>query len=494
MRAAPFFGDHKTIPLGMASAAIAIASGWLSATASSHGIYLPIFCAGLLYAIFALVSIREPMIFIIVFLTVLIVAPPLYFRQTGETPVYISSFLLPIALAIAAVRWSDFHFQVDPIARGLFLFLIGTAASLPFAWWFSGSAIAAGSLLRWLMLAQTLLLYVLARGGMRTRPTDTERWLIPTLIFAAVVGAGYGIYDFIWPVPIPHPSAPQFLYLPNGMLRRAQGVLYESSSFGNLCGFFLAVTTAAIMVRREKALGLPFSLLPPFVLTLAGATMVAFSRSSWANTLVTLAVFAFLTRRTRWRRALILISALSIPLVVLALYFPEIWNYFLGYRLGSLSLIFSDPNSASSGRYKVWTQIISILYTSPSYFLLGVGYKTLPYTRLFGSEIVTDNGFLNLLLETGILGLGSFLAFLVSTMKSFWKLSSSPNSRIAFWATLLFSFWCGQCVQLLAADAYTYWRNMVVYVALMAMVMNWADREESRSGPSPSLRTDVGLR
>ena len=109
---------------------------------------------------------------------------------------------------------------------------------------------------------------------------------------------------------------------------------------------------------------------------------------------------------------------------------------------------------------------------------MGVGYKTLPFTRLFGQEIITDNGFLNLLLETGILGLGGFLIFLISTLKSFWRLSRSANPLISFWATLLFAFWCGQSVQLLVADAYTYWRNMVVYVCLMGMVMNWAERDE----------------
>ncbi len=478
MRFSPSIRAGNNLSFGLGLAALAIATGCLSAEVSSHGIYLALVCAGILYAMFAVVSVREPIIFVLVFLTVLIAIPPFFFRQTGETPIYISSFLLPVAFAIVVARWSDFQFNLDPIAKGLFLFLFGTGVSLPFAWWFSGSAIATSSLLRWLMLAQTLLLYALVRGGMRARPGRAERWLIPILIIAAVLGAAYGIYDFIWPVPIPHPSAPQFLYLPNGLLRRAQGVLYESSSFGNLCGFFLAITAAGFMVRRENALVVSIKWLPPFILILTGATVVAFSRSSWANTIVTLMVFGLLTRRTRWRRTLVLLAAFASPLVLLAVYFPEVWNYFLGYRLGSLSLLFSDPNSASSGRYNVWTQIISILYKFPHYFLMGVGYKTLPFTRLFGQEIITDNGFLNLLLETGILGLGGFLIFLISTLRSFWKLSSSSNPLISFWATILFAFWCGQSVQLLAADAYTYWRNMVVYVSLMGLVMNWAEREE----------------
>jgi O-antigen ligase/polysaccharide polymerase Wzy-like membrane protein len=494
MKSATSICAENNIRFGLGLAALAITTGWLSAAVSSHGIYLVLVCAGVLYAMFAAVSVLEPVIFIIVFLTVLILLPPFFFRQTGETPVYVSSFLLPVAFAIVVARWSDFQFRLDPIAKGLFLFLFGTGASLPFAWWFSGSTIANPSFLRWLLLAQTFLLYVLVRGGMRVQPGRAERWLIPILMIAAVMGAGYGIYDFIWPVPIPHPSAPQFLYLPNGLVRRAQGVLYESSSFGNLCGFFLAVAAAAFMVRREKALGVSFKLLPPFILILAGAAIVAFSRSSWANTLVTLMVFGLLTRRTRWRRTFIVFSAIAVPMVVLAMYFPEVWNYFLGYRMGSLSLLFSDPNSASSGRYNVWTQIFSILYKFPHYFVMGVGYKTLPFTRLFGHEIVTDNGFLNLLLETGLLGLGGFLLFLTSTLKTFWKLSSSPNALVSFWATILFAFWCGQCVQLLAADAYTYWRNMAVYVSLMALVMNWAEREEAQARLVPGAQSPVGPR
>ncbi|HEX5481426.1 MAG TPA: hypothetical protein VFZ08_02215, partial [Terriglobia bacterium] len=62
----------------------------------------------------------------------------------------------------------------------------------------------------------------------------------------------------------------------------------------------------------------------------------------------------------------------------------------------------------------------------------------------------------------------------------FWRLSRSLNGKTAFWGALLFSFWCGECVQLLAADAYTYWRNMIVFLALMGLVLNWAERDRVR--------------
>src|SRR2546422_6195753 len=40
----------------------------------------------LAYTIFAVMSLREPLIFVVVFLLVLEVLPPFYFSQTGERP------------------------------------------------------------------------------------------------------------------------------------------------------------------------------------------------------------------------------------------------------------------------------------------------------------------------------------------------------------------------------------------------------------------------
>jgi hypothetical protein len=73
--------------------------------------------------------------------------------------------------------------------------------------------------------------------------------------------------------------------------------------------------------------------------------------------------------------------------------------------------------------------------------------------------------------------------FSYSILKTFFRLAHSANERLAFWSAVLFSIWCGELVQLLAADAFTYWRNMVVLAALMALTVNLAEREErARSG------------
>src|SRR5499426_388573 len=127
------------------------------------------------YVLFAIAAIREPLIFVVVFLLVLELFPPLYFTSSGETPIYISFFLLPIAVAIVLTRFPDIHFSWDPVAKGLMLFLMGTAFSLPFAWWLSGSAVAMEGLSRWFLLSQAALVYYLIRGCARPEATRTEQ-------------------------------------------------------------------------------------------------------------------------------------------------------------------------------------------------------------------------------------------------------------------------------------------------------------------------------
>jgi hypothetical protein len=60
--------------------------------------------------------------------------------------------------------------------------------------------------------------------------------------------------------------------------------------------------------------------------------------------------------------------------------------------------------------------------------------------------------------------------------KTFYRLAQQEAGPVAFWAALMFALWCGEMVQLMAVDAYTFWRNMSILTALMALTMNRAER------------------
>jgi len=461
----------------VALAPAAICAGWIASILAASPILVALAACAFLMALFAAASIRWPLLFVVAFLVVLIVLPPFFFSRFGETPIYVSTFLVPIGVAVVITRLPDFRLRLGPVAKGLGLFLFATGLSLPFAYWFSGVEVGNASAFRWLLLAQAAMIYLLVRGGAPAEEGRAERWLFRILLLAATLSAAYGIVDFYWPIPLPHPSADQYIWLGSGVLRRAQGVIYEASSFANLCGFFLLIVSAAFLTRQERVVGLAriWALLLIPILSLA--VFVSFSRSSWGNVAVGMLAFAVLSGKARLSRGAVLLLMLAIPLGALWFYTPELWDYLVNARLANLAQIFTDPSLASSGRSDTWARVLDIIGDHPQYLLFGVGYKTLPYTRLFHEEIITDNGYLSLLLETGVVGFGSMLFLSGAILKTFYKLVRRSDGALRFWSTLLFSFWCGEMVQMLAADAHTYWRNMVLFFAMMAFTLNRAERQ-----------------
>lgn len=432
--------------------------------------------AVIVFSLFAAISVLEPMVFVAVFLVVLEILPPLYVAKLGDQPIYFSCFILPVGILIVLCRFQDLQFTWDPLAKGLALFLAGTACSLPFAALLSGTATGWASLSRWLLLSQTALVYFLTRGGGRREETRIERGIYPLLFLAAGLSAGYGIVDFIWPVSLPHPALDQFIWLDATILRRAQGVFYESLNFANFCGFFLVMGSAAVMAKRESYFRLPRWILILFTAVLSLAVLVAFSRSTWAAIAVALAVFSFHSKLIRARRTGALLLALGIPLLLLWTFSPDLWRYFLEARVGHLAELFSDPDFATSGRFGTWVHLFDIIRENPQYIVFGIGYKTLTFTRLFHGAIIADNGYLSLLIETGAVGLAGFLIFSGAILKTFSKLARQESGPVAFWAALMLAIWCGELVQLLAVDAYTFWRNMAILMALMALTLNRAER------------------
>jgi O-antigen ligase len=428
------------------------------------------------YLWFGATSVKEPLIFVVTFLAVLEIFPPFFFAQTGETPVFLSFFLLPIGGAIVVSRLRDLRFGGDSIASGLGIFLVTIGFSLPFAWWLSGPKAGAESLSHWLLLCQMAFIYYLICAGAREKETRCERWAFRLLLGGALLSASYGIVDFVWPVPFSHPAANQFIWLGNVILRRAQGAFYESSNFANFCGFFLVISSAALLAQKERLLSIRRSVLTASVVVLSLAVLVAFSRSTWAGVFVALVVFASITGNVKIRRGAAFIIVLAVPLFLLWRLSPDLWTYLLDARVGKLAEIFASPDTATSGRFDTWGHVIYIIAENPQYLAFGIGYKTLSFTRVFHGEIIVDNGYLSLLLETGLAGLAGFLLFSAAILKTFLKLSRSNDQAVAFWSAALFSLWCGQLVQLLAVDAYTFWRNMVIFAALTAFTLNRAAR------------------
>jgi hypothetical protein len=444
--------------------------------------FVAVFAAIAAYLLFALVSIRSPLILVTVLLLVLEVLPPLYIAPWEEMPIFASFLLIPIVAAVIVVRFPDIRREWDPIGTGLAALLVGTALSIPFAFWLSGISIGMNSLSRWILMAHSVPIYYLIRGLAHEQSAITERRIYSFLFGGAVLAAVYGIVDFVWPVPLAHPAADQFIWLEGSVLRRAQGSFYESSNFANFCGFFLIAGSIALLARKERYLGPSRLLLVVSVSILSLAVLVAFSRSAWASILIALLASATLSRLVRLPRGLVVLCAVLLPLSLVWTFSPGLWDYLVNARVGRLLEILVDPNSATSGRFDTWLRVLSIMRDDPQYLLFGIGYKTLTITRLFHGEIITDNGYLSLLLECGVAGLAGFVLFSRAIFRTFLRLAGSAHDFSAFWSTVLVAIWCGELVQLLATDAHTYWRNISIFVALAALTLNSAERKQLSAG------------
>jgi O-antigen ligase len=405
------------------------------------------------------------------FVSAALIVPPVYPSILGgETPVYMVNLLFVAGCFAMLARWADFRIGTDSIGKAAAGFLFALALSIPFGFWLSGTSIGLGSCLRFLLLLHPFLVYLWLR---RFRPVHREELLIPAgklLLGLGVVSAIYGIIDFYFPIPIPHPFADQYIYLDGRMIRRAQGMLYEASSFGNLSAFFLSLTLAVLLSWWQKLSGLWKATLYLMVGIFTTALFLSYSRGSWANVLVTMAVFLILRRKFRFRLAAA--SILVVPVFVFLVYqlSPLVVLNFFNWRMGTLLEFWSDPNLATSGRWENWGRLISFFADHPWYLIFGIGYKTLPHTDLFGRSIIADNGFLSLTFEAGIIGLAAFLWLNQRVFSATYRASQRRGSGRPVFAAFLFAFWCGEMVQMVTGDLFTYWRNMVVFFAVLALV------------------------
>ncbi len=412
------------------------------------------------------------------YVAAVVAIPPFYPTVLGgNTPVYVSNVFFLAGCLVVLVRYRDFQPRLDPIAKAGAIFLGALALSLPFGFWISGTPEGSDSCLRFFLLLQPFFAYYWIGGLKPGGHKDSLPFLVKFLLGLGAVAAIYGIIDFYSPIPIPHPFADQYIYLGGRMIRRAQGMLYEASSFGNLSAFFLSLTLV-LLVSLWKELSITSK---GTLYLMAGvfttALFLSYSRGSWANLFVTVTVFLILQQKHPLRLAAATILVVAGFVFVVYQISPLVVLNFFDWRMGSLLEFWSDPNLATSGRWENWSRLVTFFADHPWYLIFGIGYKTLPHTSLFGKALIADNGFMSLTFEAGVFGLAALLRLNRAVFGSMYKASLQEGSRRGICAGFMFAFWCGEMVQMMTGDIFTYWRNMVVFFAVMAVVQE--AREES---------------
>ena len=403
------------------------------------------------------------------YLAAVLVLPPLYPELLGGgIPVFISHGILAVGGIAFLSRHESFSWRPDSVTLSSSVFLLALALSVPFVFWLSGPLTGFSSCLRFLLILQPFLLYAWLRGSGLVSTEQAVSKIIKFLLILGSLSAAYGILDFYYPIPIQHPFADQYIYLLSGSIRRAQGVFYEASSFGNLCAFYWSLCLVTLNSPVRKQLRLSRIIIGLLVGVFTVALFLSYSRGSWANALTTVLVYFLFQRRFRLRP---LFSSLVLTSVFLFLVYqlsPELITNFAERRVGPLVEIWWSPDVVTSGRWETWKSLFAFFADHPWLLLFGVGYKSISETSLLGQSIVVDNGYLSVLFETGIVGLLSLLWLLAGLFRALLPARYQSEPLRGHLAAFLFSFWCGQLVQMLTGDILTFWRNMVVFFAMAA--------------------------
>jgi len=345
-------------------------------------------------------------------------------------------------------------------------------ASVALAAVYSGPELAGKSLARVLLFGIGVYVFFFAAY---MRPSAPR---LKPLFWTAVASAAIACIDFYYQLPAPAGFGPQFVWLDTGIFRRAQGIFYEASTLGNFCAFFL-VMIAVAFARRGKNTPLSRPALMLGGVLFSAALIFSYSRASIVNLLVSLAVLVWLDRADiRWRRAIPLLGlSLAAGAAVSYYFLPDFVNAAWLRLSGSAFYFFDYGEAIFSGRFESWRVLLQFLTEHPWHAVLGIGYKTLPYSDYLGQTVIADNMYLSMLVETGILGLAALIWLNFSILYSARRAARHSSQTASFLGTWMFCFWTGQSVQMLSADLLTYWRVLPVYFLVLA----WTVRESSRT-------------
>jgi O-antigen ligase len=408
---------------------------------------------------------------LILFFAAALLLPPLPFGLGNSGPhpalVFVILGLLAGVFGLRGWRVPD-----APLNRAFGIFFLILAGSAGEAMLYSGSAVGLGSLMRVLLFGISVYVFFYAAYGPGSRVPQDAFAGTRALYWIAVASALFACVDFYFQLPAPAGFGAQFIWLQSGVYRRAQGLFYEASTLGNFCAFFLTMIAAALLAPRQQA---PVSRRGLILGTVVfGAALVlSYSRGSLLNASVAIAVLIYLNRRRiRMGRlfAALAGSALAAALVVRVLLPAFAGAYWMRIST-SVEYLFSETEGLLSGRVASWRAVLGFLAQHPWHALFGVGYKTLPYSDYLGHTVITDNMYLSLLAETGIVGLGAMVWLSFQILRSARRAVASADSQHRFFGNWIFAFWSGQIVQMFTGDLLTYWRVLPLYFWVLAVAV-----------------------
>ena len=405
---------------------------------------------------------------VLAFLAAAMLLPPLPLPGGNAGP-HPAMLFAAIGVWAGVVRLLAWRIRWDFVSSALCFLLFALLLSVPWAALYSGWEVALGSLARVGLFAISVYLFFYVAYG-PGRDLGAER-LIRLMFWAGFASAAFACLDFYFQFPAPARFAEQFVWLATGVFRRAQGVFYEATTLGSFCTFLLVMIVSITALRQHRWLGLAPGSLAAAGLVLLAALIFSFSRSGIASLVVALIALAWLERRqlrTAFRLSLAAGGGLIGGAALLSRFFPDFLTPYFQRLWYTGQSLWSAPNLIFAPRLESWRLLLDYIAENPWRTVLGVGYKTLPYSEVLGRPVVADNMYLSMLLETGWIGLAALLLLNIAVLVTSFRQARQTGLRrlLGVW---MFCFWCGQMVQMLSGDILTYWRLLPLYFSVLAL-------------------------
>jgi len=417
----------------------------------------------------ALWTLESPGRWIACFLAAALLLPPLPIAL-GDSGPHVCLIFAALGL-LAGILWAQrWRIPATSLNGALAALLVVLLSSVAPAAIHSGAAVGAGSLARVALFAIAVYVFFFTAYGPGAASGPVLS--MAQLYWIAAASALFACVDFYFQFPAPAGYGAQFVWLDAGVYRRAQGVFYDAGALGNFCAFFLVMIAVALaqgscwkpVSRKGLALGgaLFFA-----------ALILSYSRSSLLNVLAALSVLGWLQRkRMRPGRGIAILAAgVSGAALLTEKLFPQFFEGYWQRVTGSAAFFLSNPEGVLSGRLASWHTLTNWVSAHPWQTLVGIGYKTLPYSDYLGGPVVGDNMYLTLLMETGVLGLGALLWLHVAILRASVRAARTPDSRKAFYGAWMLCFWSGQMAQMLSVDLLTFWRLLPLYLWVLALAV-----------------------
>ena len=470
--------ENRKITFGSATVAILAASIVLIPSTA-----VCLVLGGIVFAVPAAIWLfQTPFRWLTLFLLAALLLPPLPLSW-GDSGPHIAILFAAAGFWFGIVHFKAFSIRMDAVGLSLLALLAVMLSSAGMAMFYSGPQIAFGSIARACLFGISVYVYFFCQS-FAERPAQN---LIAALFIAASISALLACLDFYFHLPPISGFGAQYIWLENGVFRRAQGVFYEASTLGGLCACFLQMIAVSLLFLKHQSLRTPILLAGGSVL--ATALVLSYSRASLVSLVTGLLVLVILHRRKiRVVRVLLGTLLVSVSAFVFLAHSLSIFGEAYWLRLLASYQYFLDaPNLVLSGRIGHWSVLLDFIADHPWHALLGIGYKTLPYSHFIGNTAIADNTYLGALLEMGLPGLAAVIALNVAMLRTSWKLARSQNAFPAFCGTWIFCFWSGQCVQMLSADLLTYWRVLPVDFCVLALGLSYERSQVGNHSVSRSV-------